>query len=71
MAIYKGIDRFIWNEKIEHDTFPPNHIYSYWKGVDLQDTEPGKFRKDYSVCIVNHNPKPHEIAHSWIHDHWK
>lgn len=70
MSIYKGIDRFIWNEALPHTTFPDGHIYSYWKGASSDDNKAELFRKDYSVCIVNHSPKPHEIKSSWIHDYW-
>lgn len=70
MSIYKGIDRFFWNEKSKINVFDEGHIYSYWKGASLEDREPGKYRADYSVCILNHKPKPHEITTSWIHDYW-
>ena len=70
MSIYKGIDRFIWNENIEFDVFPPGHIYSYWKGVDSNDREQQKYREGYSVCILNHKPKPHEMKDSWIQNYW-
>lgn len=63
MSIYKGIDRFIWNEKIKVDFFPRGIVYSYWK-------ENEQFKSDHSVCILNHNPKPHEIKESWIHEYW-
>lgn len=71
MSIYKGIDRYLWNEKIAVDTFPPGHVYSYWKGASLKDQVPEKYRSDHSVCILNHTPKPHNITKSWIHDYWK
>jgi hypothetical protein len=71
LSIYKGIDRFIWNEGLPHNTFPTGIVYSYWKGVDSYDTIPEKYRGEFAICIVNHKPKPHEITSSWIHDYWK
>ena len=70
MSIYKGIDRFFWNEKSKIKTFDNGHIYSYWKGASREDREPEKYREDHSVCILNHKPKPHELTSSWIQNYW-
>lgn len=67
---YQGIDRFLFNEPVDVDILPTGIAYSYWKGVRYQkDTKPEVLRKDYEICIVNHNPKPHEIE-GWIQDYW-
>jgi hypothetical protein len=67
---YTGIDRYLFNEPVQVDLLPTSIAYSYWKGVRyLKDTTPEKLRSDYEVCILNHNPKPHEID-SWIKDYW-
>ena len=67
---YQGIDRFLFNEPVDVDTLPTGIAYSYWKGVRYgKDTTPEKLRDDYEICIVNHNPKPHEID-GWIQDYW-
>lgn len=69
---YIGIDRYLFNEPIHVDLLPTSIAYSYWKGVRyLKDTTPEKLRKDYEVCIFNHNPKLHEITNSsWIGEYW-
>ena len=68
---YKGIDRYMFNENVEVDLLPTSIAYSYWKGVRYKkDTTPEKKRLDYEVCILNHNPKPHELIDSWIHEYW-
>lgn len=67
---YQGIDRFLFNEPVDVDLLPTGIAYSYWKGVRyMKDTTPEKLRDDYEICIVNHNPKPHEID-TWIRDYW-
>lgn len=68
---YKGIDRYMFNEQVDVDLLPTSIAYSYWKGVRFKkDTKAEIERLDYEVCILNHNPKPHEIEDSWIHKHW-
>ena len=68
---YSGIDRYLFNEPVQVDMLPTSIAYSYWKGVRYKkDTEPEKLRNDYEICIVNHNPKMHEI-NSWISNYWK
>lgn len=68
---YEGIDRFLFNENVDVDLLPTSIAYSYWKGVRfMKDTTPEKLRTEYEVCIVNHNPKPHEIS-GWLEDYWK
>ena len=67
---YQGIDRFLFNEPVDVDILPTGIAYSYWKGVRYgKDTTPEKLRDDYEICIVNHNPKPHEIE-GWLQDYW-
>lgn len=68
---YEGIDRYMFNEPVDVDMLPTSIAYSYWKGVRYKkDTKPEVARLDYEVCILNHNPKPHEIEDSWIHNYW-
>ena len=68
---YSGIDRYLFNEPVQVDILPTSIAYSYWKGVRYgKDTVPEKLRNDYEICIVNHNPKMHEI-NSWILNYWK
>lgn len=67
---YRGIDTFLFNERVDVDILPSGIAYSYWKGARfLKDSTPEKLRKDYEICIVNHAPKPHEID-SWIKEYW-
>lgn len=67
---YQGIDRFLFNEPVDVDVLPTGIAYSYWKGVRYKkDTKAEVLRDDYEICIVNHNPKPHEIE-GWIQDYW-
>ena len=67
---YQGIDRMLFNEPVDVDLLPTGIAYSYWKGAAYKkDGAPEKLRKDYEVCIVNHQPKPHEIE-GWIQDYW-
>lgn len=67
---YEGIDRYLFNEPVDIDLLPSGIAYSYWKGASYKkDSTPEKLRDDYEVCIVNHNPKPHEID-TWIRDYW-
>lgn len=68
---YIGIDRYLFNEPVQVDLLPTSIAYSYWKGVRFnKDTTPEKLRKDYEICIVNHQPKMHEID-GWIKDYWR
>lgn len=68
---YPGIDRFLYNEPVDVDTLPSSIAYSYWRGKKHnKDTEIGKLRPDYEICILNEGIKNHEIE-SWIHDYWK
>lgn len=67
---YAGIDRFLFNEPVQVDLLPTSIAYSYWKGVRFKkDTTPEKLRSDYEICIVNHNPKTHEL-NTWIKEYW-
>lgn len=67
---YQGVDRYLFNEPVQVDLLPTSIAYSYWKGVRyLKDTTPEKLRKDYEVCIFNHEPKQHELG-GWIHEYW-
>ena len=68
---YSGIDRYMFNEPVHVDLLPTSIAYSYWKGVRfMKDTTPEKLRADYEVCIMNYDPKPHEVS-GWIHEYWK
>jgi hypothetical protein len=63
MCIYRGIDRYIWNEGIKHNTFPKEVSYSFWK-------EGAKFNPEKIVAIFNHNPKQDKVNQQWITDYW-
>lgn len=64
MCIYKGIDRFIWNEGIKHETLPNEASYSYWK-------EGARYNPDKIVAVFNHEPKQDKVKESWIRDYWR
>lgn len=61
MLKYKGIDRFMWNEKAPVDTLPAGRVYSYREGASQHDWARFKFRPDYSICIFNQYPKPLDL----------
>jgi hypothetical protein len=61
MTIYKGVDRFMWHEKLSVDTLPPGIVYSYRKGANLCDTEPFVHRPLYDVCLFHGYPKQTDL----------
>lgn len=63
MCIYRGIDRYIWNENIKHETLPDDVSYSYWK-------EGAKYNPDKIVAVFNHTPKQDKVKERWITDYW-
>jgi hypothetical protein len=71
LFMYKGVDRFLFNEQVDVDILPTGIAYSYWKGAKYRkDTTPEKYRGDYEVCILNHGSKNEEVK-SWIQDYWQ
>lgn len=71
MLKYSGIDRMIWNENLEVDTFEKGIIYSYWLGNEYpNDIEPELYRKGHEVCIFNHEPKMDSVI-GWPLEYWK
>lgn len=70
MAVYKGIDRYLWHEKLLVSTLPPNFVYSYNKGASLQDSTPRTYRPGYSVCLFHQQPKQHNINDEWVKTLW-
>lgn len=71
MVIYKGIDRFLWHEGMSVSVLPEGLIYSYRKGASLSDNEPGKFRKDYLICLFHQYPKQTDIDNEWVSILWQ
>lgn len=72
MIKYKGIDRFLWNEKMTYKTIPPNTAYSYREGATLTDNTQFKYRPEYSVCIFNQDPKPHTLSNDdMVREYWR
>lgn len=64
MLKYKGVDRFIWNEKIDIDTLPNNIVYSYINNGSIMDTR-------YPICIFNETDnKQHNLSDTWISQYW-
>ena len=68
---YKGIDKFLFNEDIDVDTFQTGIAYSYWKGATYKkDPYAEKKRDDYEICILNEGKKQEELD-GWITDCWR
>lgn len=68
---YRGIDRYLFHERVQVDLLPTGIAYSYWKGVRYnKDTTPEKLRKDFEVCILNNGLKQEDVRDSWIKDYW-
>jgi hypothetical protein len=61
MLKYKGIDRFLWNERLYVSTLPSGRVYSYREGASLSDRTSCKYRSDYCICIFNQHPKPLDV----------
>jgi hypothetical protein len=61
MSVYKGIDRFLWNEGITVDTLPPNLVYSYRQGATLNDVRPFVKRDDYKIALFHGVPKQTDL----------
>jgi hypothetical protein len=71
MLKYSGIDRMLWNEDLNVDTFDKGIIYSYWLGNEYpDDIEPEKYREGFEVCIFNHEPKMDSVT-GWPLEYWK
>lgn len=65
MMIYKGIDRFLWNNNTISLCFlPPDQVYSYLYGASLRDNQPTTMRKNMSVCIYNGHIKPDQALNN-------
>lgn len=65
MMIYKGIDRFLWNEKVTELQFlPAGRVYSYLYGYSLQDNQSAVMREKMSVCIYNGHIKPDQAINN-------
>lgn len=68
---YDALDRFLYHEPVDVDTFQTGIAYSYHMGSRfLKDMSSQKYRDDYEVCIFNEGAKPHEL-NGWIHEYWK
>jgi hypothetical protein len=64
MLKYKGVDRFLWNEKIEVGTLPITIAYSY---INSGST----MRIEYPICIFNETEiKQHQLSDKWISQYW-
>ena len=61
MVIYKGVDRFLWHEKLSVDILPPGIVYSYRKGADLVDIKPATYRPLYDVCLFHGRTKQTDV----------
>lgn len=71
MSIYKGIDRFLWNENVAIATLPPNIVYSYRRGATLTDNRPFVKRDDYAVALFHGSPKQSDLLHDpFIMEYW-
>ena len=67
---YKGVDRFLYNEPIEVDTFPTDIAYSYKLGAKyIEDGTPGKLRPEYEVCLFNEGADI-ETSAEWVKNYW-
>lgn len=68
---YKGIDKYLYNEDVQVDTFQSGIAYSYWKGaIYKKDHMAKKLRDDYEICILNEGEKQ-ESLDGWIYDYWR
>ena len=68
--IYKGIDRFLFNEPIEVHTFQTGIAYSYHRGANYnKDNKPAILRPEYEVVIFNEGIKQDQLT-NWVKDYW-
>jgi len=62
MAIYKGIDRFLWYEPLTIDTLPQDIVYSYRRGATLHDTRSFVKRDNYAIALFHGTPKQTDMV---------
>ena len=71
MATYKGVDRFLWHEKLPVDTLPRGGVYSYRRGADLCDGVKFTHRPLYDVCIFHGHPKQTDVLDDpMVKEYW-
>lgn len=67
---YKGVDRFLYNERLEISTLPTDIAYSYKMGTNYQtDSEAGLYRPSYEVCIFNEGADI-QASQPWVNKFW-
>lgn len=67
---YKGVDRFLFNERLEIATLPTDIAYSYKLGARYRsDSYPGLLRQAYEVCLFNEGADILQSA-EWVKDYW-
>lgn len=67
---YKGVDRFLYNERVDVGTLPSDIAYSYKLGARyIEDGMPGILRPDYEVCIFNEGADIEQSA-DWVYKYW-
>lgn len=73
MLKYKGIDRFLFHEDIQINTFDKKLIYSYRKGAEHgKDVAPYTFRPDYRIALFHQYPKQEDVLSDFIvREYWK
>ena len=71
MAVYKGVDRFLWHEGIKVDTLPMGIVYSYRKGANLCDQVQAKYRPTYDVCLFHGQTKQVDVVDEWVVKLWQ
>ena len=68
---YNAMDRFLYHEPVDIDTFQTGIAYSYHMGARFfKDMAPAKYRNDYEICIFNEGQKPHELE-GWVNEYWR
>lgn len=71
MVIYKGIDRFLWHEKLKVNVLPEGLVYSYRRGASLKDDKKFEFRKDYVICLFHQYPKQTDLLdNDFVKEYW-